>query len=54
MTNEGILKGIRLAKDKVYQYELVMARDKQHLDEVKHILYQIENELSKEVSNEAV
>ena len=54
MTNEDILQSIRIARDKVYQYEFVMAKDKQFLDEIKHILYHLENELSKESRNEAV
>lgn len=48
MNNEDILQSIRIARDKVYQYELVIAKDKQYLDEVKHILYHLENQLSKE------
>lgn len=54
MTNGDILQSIRLARDNIYQYELVLSKDKQYLDEVKHILYQLENELSKEESNETV
>lgn len=54
MTNEDILQIIRIARDKVYQYEWIIAKDKQYLDEVKHILYHLENELSKEDKNESV
>lgn len=54
MTSEDILNSIRIARDKVYQYELVIAKDKQYLDEVKQILYHLENELSKEESNESI
>ena len=54
MTKEDILQSVRIARDKVYQHELVLSKDKQYLDEVKHILYQLENELSKDESNEPV
>ena len=54
MTNEDILQSIRLASDKVGQYEVALTLGKLYLDEVKHILYQLENELSKEVKNEPV
>lgn len=54
MTNEDILQSIQIAKVKVYQYELAIAKDKQYLDEVKQILHQLEWELNKEDSNETI
>ncbi len=54
MTNEDILQSIRIARDKVYQYELVVAKGRKFLDEVNQILHQLEWELSKEEKNEAV
>lgn len=54
MTNEDILQSIRIARDKVYQYELVLSKDKQYLDEVKHILYHLENQLSKGERDETI
>ena len=54
MNNEDILQSIRIARDKVGQYEVALTLGKLYLDEVKHILYQLENELSKEIRNETV